>query len=146
MGKVILTNMCMIYNKKNHNVLVQNRIKSWKGVAFPGGHVEEGESLIESTIREIKEETGLIITNLEPCGVIHWHNDEIGERYLVFNYRTCDFSGELLAETHEGNVFWVHRDDLLQLHFAEGMEERLPMFLEKKYAEGWYEKGEVKWF
>ena len=27
MGKVILTNMCMIYNKKNHNVLDQNRIK-----------------------------------------------------------------------------------------------------------------------
>lgn len=34
MGKVILTNMCMIYNKKNHNVLVQNRIKSWKGLPF----------------------------------------------------------------------------------------------------------------
>ena len=60
---VILTNMCLVY--KGDQILVQNRKKnSWPGITFPGGHIEENESFVESTIREIKEETGLTISNL----------------------------------------------------------------------------------
>ncbi|OOM81295.1 8-oxo-dGTP diphosphatase [Clostridium sp. BL-8] len=136
MAKVELTNMCMVYDKVNNKVLVQDRIKSWKGISFPGGHVEDGESLIESTIREIKEETGLTISNLEPCGIIYWINDETGDKYFVFNYRTDVFCGELLEKTDEGNVFWVDKDDLSNLNLSDGLKERLPMFLEKKYSEG----------
>ncbi len=136
MPKLELTNMCMVYDKTNNKVLVQDRIKSWKGISFPGGHIEGGESIVESTIREIKEETGLTISNLEPCGIIYWYNDETGDRYFVFNYKTELFSGELLEKTDEGNVFWVNKDDLLKLNFAQGLEQRLPMFLEKKYSEG----------
>ncbi|WP_107840436.1 8-oxo-dGTP diphosphatase [Metasolibacillus meyeri] len=130
MSKIILTNMCMVYDQENNKVLVQNRIKSWKGITFPGGHIEDGESLVESTIREVKEETGLTVANLEPCGVINWYNEEKDERYFVFNYRTCDFSGELLKETDEGDVFWVHKDNLRQLDFAEGF----------------YHEEQVKWY
>ncbi|UZW15380.1 8-oxo-dGTP diphosphatase [Clostridium pasteurianum] len=136
MYKIELTNMCMVYDRTNNKVLVQDRIKSWKGISFPGGHVEAGESIVESTIREVKEETGLTISNLEPCGIIYWYNDETGDRYFVFNYRTEVFSGELLEKTDEGNVFWVDKHDLLKLNLSEGFEERLPMFLEKKYSEG----------
>lgn len=57
----------MIY--KDNQILVQDRVKSWNGVAFPGGHVESRESIVDSTIREIKEETGLDISNLTLCGV-----------------------------------------------------------------------------
>lgn len=136
MAKVELTNMCMIYDKKNNKVLVQDRIKSWKGISFPGGHIEEGESVVESTIREVKEETGLNISNLESCGIIYWYNDETGEKYFVFNFITEVFTGDLLEKTDEGNVFWVDKDDLLKLNLADGLKERLPMFLDKKYSEG----------
>lgn len=63
-AKVELTNICMIYDEKNNKVLVQDRIKSWKGITFPGGHIEYGEGIVESTIREIKEETGLIFRGI----------------------------------------------------------------------------------
>ncbi|MGM7722901.1 hypothetical protein [Metabacillus sp. Hm71] len=33
MAKVTLTNMCMIYDKESNKVLVQDRIKSWKGIS-----------------------------------------------------------------------------------------------------------------
>ncbi|SOC44264.1 8-oxo-dGTP diphosphatase [Ureibacillus acetophenoni] len=149
MSKVTLTNMCMIYDRKNHKVLVQERVQSWKGISFPGGHVEDGESLIDSTIREVKEETGLTVSNLEPCGVIYWFNDETGEKYFVFNYRTEVFSGELIHTTHEGNNFWVDIEDLANLNFSPGMEERLAMFLQKEYSEGFgvwneYRPGQMK--
>lgn len=150
MAKVVLTNMCMIYDKKNNKILVQDRIKSWKGVSFPGGHIEDGESIVESTIREVKEETGLNISNLEPCGIIYWYNDETGAKYFIFNFRTEVFTGDLLEKTDEGNVFWVDKDDLLKLNLADGFKERLPMFLDKKYSEGfrtWNEHSisQFKW-
>lgn len=150
MAKVELTNMCMIYDKENNKVLVQNRIKSWKGISFPGGHLEDGESIVESTIREVKEETGLTLSNLEPCGVIYWYNDETGEKYFVFNFRTEEFQGDLLEKTDEGDIFWVDKDTLVDLNLSDGLKERLPMFLEKKYSEGfgiWNKHGvsKIKW-
>ena len=53
-----LMNRCMI--RRGSQVLVWGRkSNTWPGVAFPGGHVEKGESFTESVIREIQEETGL---------------------------------------------------------------------------------------
>ena len=66
---VELTNMCMVEDGKG-NVLVQNRLDpNWSGIVYPGGHVEAGESITASVIREIREETGLTIENPTLCGV-----------------------------------------------------------------------------
>lgn len=46
--KVTITNMCMIYD--NDKVLVQNKKDDYKGITFPGGHVEKGESLTDKAI------------------------------------------------------------------------------------------------
>ena len=63
-GTVELTNMVMVKDESTGKLLVQERVKSWKGISFPGGHVEPGESFVDSAIREVKEETGLDIRNL----------------------------------------------------------------------------------
>lgn len=103
--KVILTNMCMIYDNDG-NVLVEEKVgKNYKGLIFPGGHVEERESITDSMIREIKEETGLTISNLEFCGIKDWVEHDYS-RYMVFLYRTNVFSGNLISST-EGDVFWM---------------------------------------
>ena len=61
--QAIFTNLCMIYDD-NGNILVQDRADpGWPGLCFPGGHVEPGESFVESVIREVREETGLTIEN-----------------------------------------------------------------------------------
>ena len=45
----VFMNMCMICS--GGKVLVQERKKQdWPGIAFPGGHVEPGESLVRSVI------------------------------------------------------------------------------------------------
>ena len=48
--QVELTNMCAIIDEKNHKVLVQERKKSWTGIAFPGGHLEKGEALDRKSV------------------------------------------------------------------------------------------------
>ena len=108
-----LVTCVMIYNAKTNEVLVQNRKKSYPGWSFPGGHVEKGESFCDCAIREAKEETGLDIKNLQYCGVVHWINRESDERYLCFMYKTSSFEGELLADTDEGEQFWLSIDELL---------------------------------
>ena len=46
--------------------------------------------------------------------------------------------------SEEGKLFWVDMDELIKLNLADGFGERLPMFLEDKYTEGfgtWNDKG-----
>lgn len=73
--EIELTNMCLVYNESS--ILVQEKVGTRHpgGLVFPGGHVEEGESLRDSIIREIKEETGLTISNPRPCGYKDWIQD-----------------------------------------------------------------------
>lgn len=129
--KTEFTNMVMVENRENGKVLVQERVKSWTGISFPGGHVEPGESFIESAIREVKEETGLDITNLEPCGVIHWVHRDRGDRYVVFLYKTSRFSGKLIDETDEGRVFWIDVDEIYDLKLSNNFDKYIPMFFGK---------------
>ena len=78
----IFTNMCMVYDHDG-NILVQDRKKSdWPGLCFPGGHVEPGESFVESVIREVYEETGLTIANPVLCGTKQFQTER-NERYVV---------------------------------------------------------------
>ena len=106
---VMLTNLCMICS--DDRVLVQDRVNAdWPGITFPGGHVESGESIRDSVIREVREETGLTLENPLLCGIKEWENPD-GSRYIVFLYRADKFSGTL-HDTEEGKVFWLRRDEL----------------------------------
>jgi len=135
MPRIELTNMVMIQDKITGKVLVQERTKSWKGLSFPGGHVDEGESIVDSAIREIKEETGLDIKNLKSCGIVHWSNSKIFDRYIVFLYKTTEFEGELITEMDEGRNFWISIDELKTRQNTNSFHHYLPMFLEDRFNE-----------
>ena len=127
-----ITNLCMIQD--GTKVLVQNRLaKNWPGITFPGGHVDPGESVTDSVIREVKEETGLAIRQPRLCGIKDWKRDD-GSRYLLFFYKTDKFSGELQS-SEEGEVFWVERSQLPDMNLCSTMGELLPVFFEEQYTE-----------
>jgi len=133
--KLEMTNMVMIQDKQTGKVLVQDRVKSWKGLSFPGGHIEDNESIVDSAIREVREETGLEVLNIKSCGIIHWLNNKTFDRYLVFLFKTADYSGELITECDEGLNLWITVDELRNTPSENQTPKYLPMFLEDKYSE-----------
>lgn len=143
--KAELTNMCMIHS--GDKILVQNRpqTKGWPGIVMPGGHVEQGESLTQSVIREVFEETGLTISNPKLCGVKDWQNDD-GSCYMVFLFHAYQFSGEL-KPSEEGEVFWTEPSALSGMNLASGMEETFEIFFRDDISELFYdENNEIKFY
>lgn len=142
MEEVELTNMCMICDG-NGNVLVQNKKNhpTWHGWNFPGGHVEKGEYVTPSVIREMKEETGLIIENPKLCGIKEFHKTKDGKRYIVFLYVATQYSGELKASA-EGEVFWYPLSKLyLSDELVNGFGEMLDVFTKDDITEVFYERS-----
>lgn len=129
MDEIILTTMCAVFDSAGRVACI-NRKKSWPGYAFPGGHVERGEGITDCVIREVWEETGLRIADPEFRGMAHFYDQDTHERYLVFNYACRRFEGELRPEGPNEEVRWVAVGELAHLPLAEGMEERLPLFLD----------------
>ena len=123
---VELTNMCMIYDDKG-NVLVEEKlVHNSKGLIFPGGHIESNESVAESMIREIKEETGLTISDLQFCGIKDWIEFD-GSRYMVFVYKTNTYSGKIQSSS-EGEIFWMPLEELKEKETLWHLDMMLEIF------------------
>ena len=141
--QVILTNLCMVYDGAG-NILVQNRrAQDWPGICFPGGHVEPGESFVESVIREVWEETGLTIENPILCGTKQFPTRN-GERYVVFFYKTNQYHGELKS-SDEGEVFWIARGDLEKYQMVEDFPDMVKVFEDDSLSEFCYYKEDGDW-
>ena len=134
----------MIEDKATGRVLVQHRLPTatnpWCGLTFPGGHVEAGESITASTVREIGEETGLAVLKLRICGVAEW--ETIGERVdgspaevtansqdIVFKFRNSDYIGELKSSV-EGRLEWMTLDEMRKGGLAPHMEAYIHVLLD----------------
>ena len=139
---VELTVLCLIHNEKQY--LLQDRIsEDWKGFTLPGGHVEKGESIVDAVIREMKEETGLTVSNPKLCGVKQFPIEE--GRYIVFLFTVDEYSGELIS-SDEGAMHWVNKDDLSNVNAVNDLQVLLQVMLDDDLSEFQYviEDGEWK--
>lgn len=139
---VELTNMCMVTDGRG-NVLVQNRRDpNWPGIVYPGGHVEAGESFVESVIREVREETGLTVLNPKLCGVKQFFKKD-GGRYIVFLFRADRYEGEIHS-SEEGDAFWLPRSELFAHPCVSNFSDLVRIFEDEAVSELYYEMDGVR--
>jgi 8-oxo-dGTP diphosphatase len=138
---VELTVLCLIHNEKQY--LLQDRIsEDWKGFTLPGGHVERGESIVDAVIREMKEETGLTISNPKLCGVKQFPIND--GRYIVFLFTADKYTGELIS-SDEGTMHWVDKDELSSVNTVSDLNELLQVMLDDNLSEFQYVIEDDEW-
>ncbi len=98
-------------------LLVRRGAEPLKGHwSLPGGLLEVGESLSDGVVREVREETGLLVEPVELVELldrIHKENGHEGERvryhYVIADYLCRVVGGQLQAASDADAVRWVER-------------------------------------
>lgn len=135
-----VTTMCAIFNE--NKVLMINRRKSWKGWAFPGGHLEDGESVIGCVKREMFEEAGIVLDDLIFKGITNIYNTVNHKRHIIYNFECNKYIGDVNTHCDEGELRWINISEIEALTLAEGMEYRIPLFFKEKMQELYIEWNE----
>ncbi|URN96224.1 MAG: 8-oxo-dGTP diphosphatase [Candidatus Pristimantibacillus lignocellulolyticus] len=121
--------ICFI--RRGDELLLLNRIKApnmglWNGV---GGKIEAFELPIDGIVREIEEETGLRVQQVQDAGIVKWISSE-GESGMYLYY--CDLPIDTVyatpIEKDEGTLAWKSIDWVLHPE-NEGVVDNMKHFL-----------------
>lgn len=141
-----MKNTTLCYIEQNGCYLLLHRVKKendlnrdkWVGI---GGKFEENESPEECLLREVREETGLTLTNYRYCGIITFVSDRWEGEYMHL-FHASGFTGDLI-DCDEGVLEWVPIEAFDRLPQWEGdrlflqkMRENVPFFSMKLCYEG----------
>jgi ADP-ribose pyrophosphatase YjhB (NUDIX family) len=94
-------------------LLIRRGAEPLKGQwSLPGGVLELGESLTEGVVREVREETGLVVEPLELVELldrIYIEADRVKYHYVIADYLCRVTGGQLQASSDADAVRWVER-------------------------------------
>jgi len=110
-------------------LLIRRGTEPLKGYwSLPGGLLELGETLIDGVIREVREETGLIVESLELVDLvdrIHAEGELIRYHYVVADYLCRVMGGDLQAASDAEAVQWIERAEWQGSDFLDSLTERV---------------------
>ena len=138
MSDLSMKNTTLCYLERDGKYLMLHRVKKendmnrdkWLGI---GGKFEPGESPEDCALREIREETGLTITDWEYRGIVTFVSEEVGTEWMHL-FWSDSFTGTL-TDCDEGELAWIGKRELLTKElwqgdriFLELLEQRVPFF------------------
>lgn len=148
---MVLATLC--YLQFQGKTLMMHRVKKeqdmhegkWNGL---GGKIEPGESPEENIIREFKEESGLVISELKLKGTITFPLFDGKNNWYLFIFTANKFTGKLIGDdlAREGNLRWIANNRLMDLNLWAGDKIFMKWLKQKKFfsAKFIYQKGVFK--
>lgn len=130
-----MKNTTVCYLERGTQYLLLHRTKKendenagkWIGV---GGKCKENESPEDCMLREVREETGLSVTQHRLRGVITFVSDAWEGQYMYL-FTASKWHGAL-TDCDEGELAWVERTDMLHLLLWEGDRIFLALLAEER--------------
>jgi len=127
---IILVNRCFILNDQKEMLLIRRSSTDRKDPEkweVPGGKLDAGENLLLSKAREIKEETGLEIEQINPLVFAHSYVIEDGGykgfTYLsLFSVNKIKLGQVMLSEEHTEHV-WVSYRDMITMNLTDEVKK-----------------------
>jgi len=125
----------------NGNVLlVQQYRKNDLVWGFPGGLIEKGEPIVEGMIREVKEETGILVEPINIIGLSNWAGPSVfPEDPYKHHFGTAIFfsarkiGGQIHPDTLEiKKVRWVDINDIQNYNLTNFAKKLVSAALEGK--------------
>lgn len=131
--KQILT-LCMIV--KGNKILLGKKkrrlgVGCWNGF---GGKLEEGETVTEAAIREVNEEVGIQITEMEHVGILNFKFENDINTMTVYLYKILKYTGDPI-ETEEMLPKWFGFDEIPFNEMWPDDIVWMPYFLQNKKFE-----------
>ena len=138
--------LCYLENDRGEYLML-HRVKKkkdvnqdkWIGV---GGKFEGDESPDECLLREVKEETGVTLTDWKFRGVVTFLTDGGWEGEFMYLFTAHRWEGDFVTDCVEGELEWVPKDKVPALPIWEGdkiflrllSEDAPPFLLTLEYA------------
>ena len=131
----LITNLCII--RDGSKILLGKKTRKLGEGFFngPGGKVEEDENIVDSTIREVQEEVGLKVKNLERVGKISFEFQDKSQGVVMHVFLTTDFEGNIVDSDQMKEVQWFNVGELPYDSMWADDRIWLPMLLEGKKIE-----------
>jgi len=124
----------LIFDSKGKLFLMRSH-KWHDNYVVPGGHIELGERMEDALIREVKEETGLDVYDLELLCIQEFIFDEAFWRrkhFIFFDYVCKTDSKNVILNSEAYDYTWVSLDDSFNLPIDPYTEIAIEKFLKRK--------------
>jgi nucleoside triphosphatase len=135
----------LIFNPKGELLLLQSH--KWPGwYVVPGGHVELGECVEETVIREAMEETGLKVFNLHfLCWQEFIHDPSFWKRrhFIFFDYACRTESADIRLNNEAEDYLWVKPEKAFDLPIDSFTRNSLLEYLNKDPLNHGYDQSKV---
>ena len=112
----------MLVERGDEVLLVRTERRGWE---FPGGQIEEGESVLDGVIREVREEANVVASADRLVGVY----SNLSNHRVIFDFLGSWLSGDAQIGAETLDVAWVQKTEAGKMIVHPIYSQRLQQLL-----------------